>query len=133
MLSNGFILEFDAKNNVLRVTLEGHLTDAILSDACATMARCAASRPGCRGIADVTQVTHFDVSSYALRQLAETPPAIPPEQMRIFLAPTTFVYGMARMFQMLGERTRPNLHIARTLDEAYRLLQVESPEFHPVS
>jgi hypothetical protein len=133
MLSNGFILEFDAKNNVLRVTLEGHLTDAILLDAYATTARCAASRPGCRGITDVTQVTKFDVSSNALRQLAETPPAIPSEQMRIFVAPTTFVYGMARMFQMLGERTRPNLHIARTLDEAYRLLQVESPEFHPVS
>jgi hypothetical protein len=29
----GFIVEFDAKHNVLRLTLEGHLTDAILLDA----------------------------------------------------------------------------------------------------
>ena len=133
MLSNGFVVEFDAKNNVLRVTLEGHVTDAIFLDAYATTARCAASRPGCRGIADVTQVTKFDVSSNVIRRLADTAPAIPTPQMRIFVASTTFVYGLGRMFQMLGERTRPNLHIARTLDEAYRLLQVESPEFDPVS
>lgn len=128
-----FVVDFDAKHNILRVTLEGHVTDAILLDAYATMARCAVSRPECRGIADVTGVTKFDVSSKTVRELAETPPAIPSPQMRVFVAPTTFVYGLARMFQMLGERTRPNLHITRTLNEAYSLLQVESPEFGPLS
>jgi hypothetical protein len=128
-----FVLDFDAKHNILRLTLDGHLTDAILLDAYAAMARCAASRPACRGIADITGVTKFDVSSTTIRRLAETPPAIPTAQLRIFVAPTTFVYGMARMFQLLGESTRPNLHIARTLNEAYSLLRVESPEFEPVS
>jgi len=40
---------------------------------------------------------------------------------------------MMRMFQMLGEPTRPDLHVVRTMDEAYRLLRVESPEFKLVS
>jgi hypothetical protein len=128
-----FVLDFDAKHNILRVTLEGHVTDAILVEAYAAMARCAAARPACRGIADITGVTKFDVSNTTVRRLAETAPAIPTAQVRVFVAPTTFVYGMARMFQMLGEKTRPNLHIARTLNEAYSLLQVESPEFDPVS
>ena len=36
------------------------------------------------------------------------------------------------MFQILSEKTRPDLHIVRTIDEAYRLLNVESPEFKPL-
>jgi hypothetical protein len=129
----GFVLDFDVKNNVLRVTVEGRVTDAIMLDAYTTVARYVASRPPCRGIIDVTPVTKFDVSSSAIRQMAESSPAFPTAYVRVFVASTSFVYGMARMFQMLGEKTRPNLHIVRTLDEAYLLLQLESPEFSPVS
>ncbi len=128
-----FVIEFDARNNILRLTLEGYVSDAILMDAYAAVARCAASRPACRGIVDITGVTKFDVSSHVVRQLAGTAPAIPAPQMRIFVAPSPVVYGMARMFQTLGEETRSNLHIVRTLDEAYRLLEVESPQFVLVS
>ena len=53
--------------------------------------------------------------------------------MRVIVVPIDFIFGLARMFQMLGEKTRPDLHVVRTLDEAYRLLQIESPEFRPVS
>ena len=53
--------------------------------------------------------------------------------MRVFVAPKDLIYGMARMFQILGEATRPDLPVVRTMDEAYSLLQVESPEFSPVS
>jgi len=128
-----FFLEFDATNNILRVRLEGRVTDAILLDCYANTARCAASHPACRGIADVSGVTKFDVSTTAIRQLAETPPAIPPPHIRVFVAPQAHVYGMARMFQILSSHTRPNLHVVHTMAEAYHLLQVESPEFSPVS
>ncbi len=128
-----FVIEFDARNNILRARLEGRVTDAILLDAYTIMARYAVSHSGCRGIADISGVTEFDVSISAVRQLAKAPPAIPAPYMRVFVAPQAHVYGMARMFQVLGEETRPNLHIVRTLDEAYRLLQVEAPEFGPVS
>ncbi len=128
-----FVIEFDAKNNILRARLEGRVTDDILLDCYAAMARGAVSHPACRGIADVSGVTEFSVSSTAIKQLSKAPPAFPAASMRIFVAPQPHVFGMARMFQMLGEETRPNLHIVRTMDEAYRLLEVESPEFHPVS
>ena len=129
----GFVLEFDGKNNVLRVTLDGRVTDAIILDTYATVSRYVASRPSCRGIVNVTAVTKFEVSSSAVRQMAGSAPAFPVASVRVFIAPTNFIYGMVRMFQMLGEKTRPNLHIVRTLDEAYALLQLESPEFSPVT
>ena len=126
-------MDFDGKNNVLRLTAQGRVTDAIMLDAYATVARYVASRPSCRGIVNVTDVTKFEVSSSAVRQMAESVPAFPAASVRVFIAPTNFIYGMVRMFQMLGEKTRPNLHIVRTLDEAYALLQLESPEFSPVT
>ena len=42
------------------------------------------------------------------------------------------IYGLARMFQILTEDTRPELRVVRTMDEANRLMEVESPEFQPV-
>jgi hypothetical protein len=39
---------------------------------------------------------------------------------------------MMRMLQILSEESRPELHVVRTLDEAHRLLLIESPEFSSV-
>lgn len=52
----GFVLVFDAKNNILRVTVEGRLTDAIMSDGYGAAARYVLSHPPCRGIIDLWKV-----------------------------------------------------------------------------
>jgi hypothetical protein len=129
----GFVMDFDAKNNILRVTIEGLLTDAILLDGYAAMRKFISDRPPCRSIVDTSAVTKFEVSSNAVKQLAAGPSLSLTASMRISVAPKDLVYGMARMFQILTEKTRPNFHPVRSMDEAYRLLRVESPEFIPVS
>jgi hypothetical protein len=128
-----FVLDFDTQNNLLRVTLEGRVTDAILLDAYAAAARYVIFHGPCRGLVDISGVTKFDVSSNAVRELTRRPPAIPKGYMRVMVAPLDSMYGMVRMFQILTELTRPDLHVVRTIDDAYRLLRVESPEFSPVT
>lgn len=127
-----FVTDFDDRNRLLRIAIEGVLTDALLLDAYAVLEAQAASHAPCRGLFDVSRVTKFEVSSQTVRELAHRPPAIPQGNMRIVVAPLDSLYGMVRMFQMLGELTRPDLHVVRTIDEAYRLLQVESAEFRPI-
>jgi len=129
----GFVMDFDAKNNILRGTLEGRLTDAILLDYYAAAARYTASHPPCRGIWDMSKVTEFELSSDAIRQVAWRPPIIATGYMRVIVASQDFPFGMMRMLQILSEKSRPELHVVRTMDEAYRLLVVESPEFSPRS
>lgn len=129
----GFVMEFDARNNILRGTLRGRLTDAILLDYYEAAAAYTTSHPPCRCIWDFSEVTNFDVSSDAIRQVAGKSPLIPAGYMRVIVAPQDFLFGMMRMLQILSENTRPDLHVVRTLGEAYRLLLVESPEFSPVS
>ncbi len=36
------------------------------------------------------------------------------------------------MFEIAGEATRPNLHVVRTIEEAWAILDVEAPQFGPL-
>lgn len=127
----GCVLEFDARNDVLRVTVEGLVTDESLMQCYTVVAKYFASHPPCRGILFFSN-TKFEVSSNTIRRIASSASAFPVGFTRVFVTPTDVVFGMARMFQMLGEKTRPDLHVVRTLEEAYKLLQLESPEFSAV-
>ena len=126
------LVEFDAKNNILRGTLDGRMTGAALLDVYSRAARYMASRPPCHGILDFSKVTGFEVSTDAIRQVAASPPAFPPGYLRVLVTPKDFIYGLARMFQILTEETRPELRVVRTMEEAYRLLEVTTPDFHLV-
>jgi hypothetical protein len=126
-------MDFDPRNNLLRVNVGGRVTDQILLDTYAAVASYVIARGPCRAIVDVSAVTKFDVSSNVIRSLTRRSPAIPKGYMRVFVAPLDSMYGMIRMFQILTELTRPDLHVVRTVDEAYRLLQVDSPEFSPLT
>ena len=57
------------------------------------------------------------------------PPAYGVGQEVALVAPTDLLYGLCRMFVILGEETRPNEHVVRTIGEAYQLLKVDSPQF----
>ncbi|MGA8273197.1 MAG: hypothetical protein WB919_16665 [Candidatus Sulfotelmatobacter sp.] len=126
------VVDFDAKNNILRGSIEGRMSGALLLQYYAAAAKYMATHPPCRGILDFTGVSEFEVSTHAIREVAAAPPAFPDGYMRVLVIPRDYIYGLARMFQILGEKTRPDLYVVRTMDEAYRLLKVESPEFHPV-
>jgi hypothetical protein len=129
----GFVVDFDANNNILRVSLDGHLTDSIALSCAERVGGFAAAHPPRHGIVDLSKVTKYDVSPDIIRQLARTPPdRSQPAYPLVIVAPKEHAYGMSRMFQLLSETTRPNQHVVRTMDEAFEVLQVKSPSFVPV-
>jgi hypothetical protein len=129
----GFILEFDSRHNILRGTLKGQLTDAILFDCYAAATRYTDSHPPCRGIWNFAEVTEFQLSSNAVRQAESRRPIISTGYARIVVAPQDYIFGMMRMLEILSEKSRPELRVVRTMEEAYRLLGVETPEFKAVA
>jgi hypothetical protein len=129
----GFVVDFDATNNILRITMDGHITDSVALSCAKSVGRYAASHQGFRGIVDLSKVTKYDVSPEVIRQFARTPPNVSAEAYAlVIVAPREHPYGMSRMFQLLSETTRPNQHVVRTMDEAFDLLQVKSATFVPV-
>ena len=68
----------------------------------------------------------------AIRELAALAPADPlVSRPRVIVAPNTLIYSFARMFQIFGKITRPNLHVVRNLAQALALLGVATPHFEP--
>ena len=130
-MSYGF--DFDPANGILRLRYIGQISDELIKEAYkATPAAVLKTNP--RGmIIDLTEVTAFDVSTQTIHELAAYQPTVKdPSVPRIIVAPTPYLFGMSRMFQILGEHKRPMLRVVRSPDEAYAQLDVMKPKFKPL-
>lgn len=122
--------DFDSTNRILRGRLDGCVTDGVLKEYYQAAAVHAAQIDHLKGITDFSAVTSFDVSAETLRKLASSTPVIPDaSRVRVVLAPADHVFGLARLFQIEGENTRPHNHVVRTLTEAWEVLGVRDPKF----
>lgn len=92
------------------------------------------SRPSAKFIDDYSGVTEFDVSSGTIERIAKMQhvPVEAIDVVDVVVAPKDLVYGLARMFSMIDEQRHPNVHVVRTIAEAYRLLAVDAPSFNPI-
>ena len=111
---------------IFRVVLEGVVSDAEMTAAYSSAARVAADLRPAAFITDTTDVTDFNVSAETVRYLASLKPAAPAPESgnlpRFLVAPIDYIYGMARMFQGWGDKTREGMKTVRSLREAYRQL-----------
>src|SRR3954467_9845051 len=102
--------EFAAGPRVLRAVFEGVLDDRGLRDAYSKLEQYARATDAAVGIWDMAGVTDFKVHSDTVRELGRLQPAMPePALPRFIVAPTDHLFGMARMFQGVGDATRPQL------------------------
>jgi hypothetical protein len=125
--------EFDSANRILLARFDGEVTDESFGEfyrfAVPKVVATLATR--FRGsIIDLSKVTSFEVTPETIRALAWSRPADPDSsRVRIIVASAPNVFGLARMFAAHGEDTRPNLHVVRTLEEAYAVFGVGNPKF----
>jgi len=127
--------DFDPVGRIARGRMEGRITDKEFQDYYREAREFAALLQPRAGILDLSQVTSFDVSCHVISVLAEKPPLLPDRSwLNVVIAPSPAVFGVARMFQLRGEETRPNLHVVHTHAEAWEILGVEKePQFAPVT
>jgi hypothetical protein len=127
-----FSFDFDDKTKIIRCRISGVVTDQSLRDYYQACAKHGAERPTYSGIFDMSGVTALNITSETVRELAQSPPAIPdPNVPRIIIAGSPHLYGMARMFDLQGAETRPNLHVVRNEKEAFAILGITSAVFEP--
>jgi hypothetical protein len=125
--------DFDGANRILRCRWDGPVTDESLRECYSTIRKYVALTHPRAGILDFSGVTSFEVASKTVQELARfAPPMSDPLVPRYIVAPSAHMYGLARMFQLIGEPTRPRLEVLRTSEEAYTLLGVEAPHFKPL-
>ena len=130
--SMAYYFEFDSSNSIFRCRVEGDVTDASLKECYEVVGEYAALTNPNAGIMDFSNVASFNVSSQTVRDLAHRTPVMPGSRPRFLVAPSTHVYGLARMFQQYGSEARPELQVVRSVDEVYTFLGVREPQFEPV-
>lgn len=125
--------EFDSTHRILRCQLEGRVTDEELSGYYRDAERYAKQTDPLAGILDMSGVTSLEVSPETIGELARLPPAMPyPSRPRVLIATSPAVFGVARMFELQGQATRPNLHVVRSEKEALAILGVAETSFEPI-
>jgi hypothetical protein len=132
-LSVPYYFEFDPVNRILRGRFEGPVTDELLKEYYG-VAGGYFERTGARaGITDLSAVTSLEVSPQTIRDLASAPPVIQDRDLpRFVVAASPGIFGMARMFELAGQDTRPNLHVVRTMKEVCVILGITDPMFEPI-
>lgn len=126
-------LDFDSTNRILRCRFWGRVSDEEFANYLQTVWQYVALTRPRGGITDLSAVTSFDVTVETIRTLASWQPVVPPMgRPRVILTASDHIFGMARMFEMEAEVTRPNLHVVRTWQEACAILGVPELHFEPI-
>jgi hypothetical protein len=125
-------LDYDTANEIMRISVDGVLTDEALLGGYSALRTCNTSYGSRFCIIDYTNVTKTTLSNEAIRSLAKEPPLLHVEGLQVTVVPEALKFGLARMFQALAYETRPNLRVVRSLEEALSLIGVKSPSFSPI-
>ncbi|MGA9184937.1 MAG: hypothetical protein WBZ32_06540 [Candidatus Acidiferrales bacterium] len=126
-------LDFDSANRILRAVFGGVVSDEELVQFYLGIGPYLALKEPLAAVIDFTAVTSFEVSPDTIRQLASLPPALKdPAIPRCVIAPASKIFGLARMFELQGQGTRPSFHVVRNEKEAWAILGVVDPHFKPI-
>jgi hypothetical protein len=124
-----FHFEFDSEQKILLLAYEGDVQGEDIGKANREMAKHVARLKPAAGIADLSAVKTFDVPSEALRTAAAQPSPYPDETTRYIIAPTDYLFGMSRMYQILANRPQEKLRVVRKRKDALAALGVREPKF----
>jgi hypothetical protein len=126
--------EFAPSEGILRCTFQGAVNDELIEEYYGTAAKWVAKHKPRSAITDFSDVTTIEVSTDAIARLARSAPIMTDAAApRFVVASSAHIFGMARMFQLIGEKSRAALRVVRTLDEAYAALGVKEPHYEPVA
>ena len=128
-----YLFEFEPVQNVLRCTMSGHVTDKDLLDCHKMASRYVRQTDPTTAILDLTPVGSIEISPSTVQGLARSEPAFPPSRLKFIVAPSDHLYGMSRMYQLIGEQLRPRLQVVRSLNEAYAALGIEDLHFELIA
>jgi hypothetical protein len=123
--------EFDPVNKILLLRIDGPLTEELLLQAQPEIRKHSTETDARSGMFDFSAVTEFALSTAFIRLLAKQEPSMADAatRPRIIIAPTVEAFGLSRMFQIMGEETRPLLQVVRSLEDVLSALGAHAPHF----
>jgi hypothetical protein len=121
--------EYDAIHKILLVVLEGEVEDRDLSTGLEGIRARVGQLNPTAGITDFSAITAFSASGQSVRAAAALPDPYPPETPRFVIAPADYLFGIARMYELVANRPNAMLKVVRSREEAYAILGIQDPKF----
>ena len=106
------------------------ITEAILFGAYQKLVSEPDYDPTLNDLVDMRAVERLEVSSRAVRQLAEmfTDPELQSTNKLAIVASANYIFGMARMYEILSSETAEQIQVFRDLETAERWLDLKTEE-----
>src|SRR4029450_13055054 len=124
-----YVIDLDPAARIVRVTVDGILTDELLVETYGTLERLVSGEDAYSGIFDFSRVVEDLVSCEGIRALARKAPIILSGKLRVVGARTPSLHGFFRMYEMSRDGMRMDLQVVGYIDEAYRMFGVHPEDF----
>lgn len=124
-----YVIDLDPAARIVRVTVDGVLTDELLGETYSTLERLVSGEDSYSGIFDFSKVVKDLVSSEGIGALARKAPILLSGKLRVVVANTPSLRGLFRMYEVSREGMRADLQIVGSIAEAYRMFGVHAEDF----
>jgi hypothetical protein len=115
----------DVNQRLVVSTFYGEVSDADLGEIASLIRSHPDFEPSFSEIIDVSGITAGTFSTSALANLSRQASIFNLTSLHAIIAPQTHLFGLARMAQVLAEKTKPNLVVVKTMDEARKFLKLD--------
>ena len=116
------VLKIDPQRRIALSTFHGYVTGEDVLRHQSVIIADPAFRPGFADVVDLSSLSLADVDDSVLRTLAGTQSIFEAGVPHVIIAPADLPYEMALKYRELAQKSRPNLHVVRSLLEAKELL-----------
>ena len=124
-----YVIDLDPAARIVRVTVDGILTDELLVETYGTLERLVSGEGPYSGIFDFSKVVEDVVSSEGISALARKAAIVLSGKLRVVVAGTPGLHGLFRMYEMSRDGMRADLQVVGSIDEAYRMFGVHPENF----
>jgi hypothetical protein len=122
------LVKIDVEKRLVHSALSGHTDDQEFLQQRFIIKSHPDFDPSFSEIVDFTGVTGGEISNAAIRNQAERETIYQPTSKHVVVCPMDLCFGLARMFQVYAEHSRPNFTVVRSLSEAYVELGLKPPQ-----
>lgn len=118
-------VKVDVKNGIVYSSFEGALNDNDILAHRHVLKSHPDFNPQFSEIVDFTEVKQLKVTVQLINSMAKGDSLYSPESKHAVIAPHDLTYGVARLYQMLAQDTRPNVAVVRSMTEARKFVGIE--------
>ena len=122
----GVRLTIDVEQRLVVSTFFGEIGDAEILDHSSSIRSHPDFDPSFSELLDFSGITGGSpIATSTIQELAQRESIFNPASLHVIVAPQDFIFGLARMAEVFGQKTKPNLVVVRTVEEARKILRPE--------